>query len=525
MFISYAQNFEDLILRRLFTNVKKGFYIDVGAYDPEIDSVTKAFYDMGWSGINIEPIPSLYERFVEKRPRDINLQIVANDSDGIIKINEILNTGLSTVIEKIATRHVKDGGFKRVRIEVKAKTLTSICSDLNIENIHFLKIDVEGSEKKVLDGFDLNRFRPWVILIEATEPLSQNLNHEKWEFLLLNSAYVYAYFDGLNRFYVSKEHENLKQYFITPPNIFDEVALTEAHHFNKTLYTKYQHLSLELSKNTAELHEVHQSNHSNWIDAEEQKARASGYLVELEGLKESLISQETLHQQKILENQSLIQQTIELMQKSQLQAEISEARASGYLVQLEHTLAELHEVHQSNHRNWVLAEEQKARANGYLVELEHTLAELHEVHQSNHSNWVLARDREEQIEAFYASRSWRITAPFRWLKCYIFLFSPKNLLVSIDAWLNRCFRKIDLHFMSKPLSRKKFINLSKKLNLYSLLILIRNRYHPQNKVHELQLEEGLSRMLSINSRYLTPEAARIYKDLQKALLKYDYRGS
>ena len=39
--ISYAQNFEDVVLNRVFHDVKDGRYIDVGAYDPVIDSVTR----------------------------------------------------------------------------------------------------------------------------------------------------------------------------------------------------------------------------------------------------------------------------------------------------------------------------------------------------------------------------------------------------------------------------------------------------------------------------------------------------
>ena len=55
-FISYAQNFEDVILWRAFKNLQNGFYVDVGANDPINDSVTQAFYEKGWRGINIEPI-------------------------------------------------------------------------------------------------------------------------------------------------------------------------------------------------------------------------------------------------------------------------------------------------------------------------------------------------------------------------------------------------------------------------------------------------------------------------------------
>lgn len=55
-FISYAQNFEDVRLWRVLKQFEHGFYIDVGANDPRHHSVTKAFYDHGWQGINVEPM-------------------------------------------------------------------------------------------------------------------------------------------------------------------------------------------------------------------------------------------------------------------------------------------------------------------------------------------------------------------------------------------------------------------------------------------------------------------------------------
>ena len=58
--ISYAQNFEDVVLDRVFHQVERGRYIDVGGYDPVIDSVTKHFYDKGWSGVNIEPVARFF---------------------------------------------------------------------------------------------------------------------------------------------------------------------------------------------------------------------------------------------------------------------------------------------------------------------------------------------------------------------------------------------------------------------------------------------------------------------------------
>ena len=76
-FITYAQFLEDFILYCIFYDIDNGFYIDVGANDPNDISVTKAFYLNGWHGINIEPLPEMQQLLLKHRSRDINLNIGA----------------------------------------------------------------------------------------------------------------------------------------------------------------------------------------------------------------------------------------------------------------------------------------------------------------------------------------------------------------------------------------------------------------------------------------------------------------
>jgi FkbM family methyltransferase len=226
-FISYAQNFEDVMLWRALKHIDRGFYIDVGANDPDQHSVTKAFYESGWRGINVEPSPQWFERLEKARPRDINLQLALGAEPGAITLYEIPDTGLSTAEKKFAERHEAERGFHSRELIVKMDTLSGVCERFHLAPIHFLKIDVEGSEKAVLQGADFGKIRPWVILLEATLPLSMEESYSDWEPLLLNAGYEYAYFDGLNRYYVAVEHENLKAAFKAPPNVFDEFVRSD----------------------------------------------------------------------------------------------------------------------------------------------------------------------------------------------------------------------------------------------------------------------------------------------------------
>ncbi len=118
-------------------------------------------------------------------------------------------------------------------MNVPTTTLSDVLRQSAPNEIHFLKIDVEGAEHLVLRGADFDRFRPWIVLVEATYPTTQQQSREAWEETLLNAGYDFAYFDGLNRFYVAKEHSELSKLIALPPNVFDDfvpVDQMEAEH-------------------------------------------------------------------------------------------------------------------------------------------------------------------------------------------------------------------------------------------------------------------------------------------------------
>src|SRR5215468_2785774 len=96
--ISYAQNGEDARLARALRDRQTGRYIDIGAHDPTHLSITRHFYDAGWSGINVDASPRCYEALVAARPRDVNLHAAASNRKGMISFYEAhpLEAGLST---------------------------------------------------------------------------------------------------------------------------------------------------------------------------------------------------------------------------------------------------------------------------------------------------------------------------------------------------------------------------------------------------------------------------------------------
>lgn len=226
-FVSYAQNFEDVILWRALHHIKNGCYVDVGAQHPVIDSVSKAFYEKGWRGIHFEPVPQYAALLREDRPEDIVIEAALSNVDGTLELNVFPETGLSTLVDAYAERHQHDEGLVRERIHVPVLTLKSGLKALAGREVHWLKIDVEGHEENVLKGWDSTILRPWIMVVEATIPNSPKVEYQSWEQLLLEAGYAFVYFDGLNRFYIAKEKPELRAAFSSPPNVFDEIVLTE----------------------------------------------------------------------------------------------------------------------------------------------------------------------------------------------------------------------------------------------------------------------------------------------------------
>ncbi|MCB8883169.1 FkbM family methyltransferase [Acidisoma cellulosilytica] len=221
-FVSYAQNFEDVMLWRALSGVERGFYIDVGAAHPDIDSVTRAFYDRGWTGLNIEPTAEYSLRLTAARPRDRNLRLAVGEHPGRATFFVVDGTGLST-LDASAVASLQAAGMEVRRDEVEVATLRDLWLQYAPAEVHFLKIDVEGAERAVLAGADFHKCRPWIVIVEATAPMSTVETHKDWEPLLLQNGYGFVWFDGLNRFYVADERrDQLAPAFRTPPNVFDD---------------------------------------------------------------------------------------------------------------------------------------------------------------------------------------------------------------------------------------------------------------------------------------------------------------
>jgi FkbM family methyltransferase len=203
--LSYAQNMEDYHLDVAFGETRQGRYIDIGGGHPVAGSVSFWFYQRGWSGIVIEPQPDLAALHRRLRPRDTLVEAVIGRTSGDTEFFRIDRLhGLSTTIRGNAEA-ARQHGVSFETMTLPSISLADLCRTYGIETVDFLKIDVEGAERDVLEGADWSTCRPRIVLLEAVSPLTNAPAWSDWEPLLLNQDYQFVLFDTLNRFYVAAE--------------------------------------------------------------------------------------------------------------------------------------------------------------------------------------------------------------------------------------------------------------------------------------------------------------------------------
>lgn len=187
---SFSQYQEDLIVDVLCSCKPRGFYIDVGANDPDMLSNTRRYYLRGWSGINIEPNPELYARLLAARPNDVNLNCGIAAKVGQLRFYMMSADTLSSFDKRAALGGGRIYGAHLVNeIIVPTLRLSDVFAQYVTGEVDFLSIDTEGYDRIVLASNDWERYRPRVVLVEinqAPDEITTYLNSKDYELLYSN---------------------------------------------------------------------------------------------------------------------------------------------------------------------------------------------------------------------------------------------------------------------------------------------------------------------------------------------------
>jgi FkbM family methyltransferase len=193
--MTFSQFGEDQLVWKFFGEKTTGFFVDVGANDPEELSQSHLLESKGWNGILVEPQSACCEKLREKRHRAQVFQVACGAPEQRGKAMLQLNSTGSKLASQEEANSSKDGYE-----EVQVMTLDDILAQSPHPQIDFLSIDVEGLELQVLRGFDILKHRPRLMIIEDNLP-----NRLKVHAYIKKHGYRLVKRTGCNNWYICKK--------------------------------------------------------------------------------------------------------------------------------------------------------------------------------------------------------------------------------------------------------------------------------------------------------------------------------
>lgn len=201
-------NFYNSLLVNNFNN--SGFFVDVGCNDGLECSNTSCLIDAKWSGIMIDPEPNAYQQCANLYKNNNKIKVI---NCGISNQNEILELNCCGALSTFCNSGIN---FNRIgrkpKKQIQCYTLNYILEQNNIKKIDLISIDTEGFEDKVLDGFDIDKYQPKILIIElhaGKRPDNGMLSEFRNNILIQNCKiklenYNLVYNDHINDIYIRK---------------------------------------------------------------------------------------------------------------------------------------------------------------------------------------------------------------------------------------------------------------------------------------------------------------------------------
>ncbi len=189
--LAYSHWGIDLIITKLLNSKNKGIYIDVGCHHPFLNNHSYLLYKSGWEGINIDIDYNSIDMFNFFRKSDVNIQTAVTDHKGEVDLFFYHNRAAKNTISK------EFGSDAKEQKKINSDTLNNIIENSKFKDskVDFVSIDVEGNEMNVLNGFNLKKYKPKLILLEFILPnkkefyekdINEITNSEVYKFLIKN---------------------------------------------------------------------------------------------------------------------------------------------------------------------------------------------------------------------------------------------------------------------------------------------------------------------------------------------------
>jgi len=218
--LSFSADGEDVILKKFFSGLESGFYVDLGAHNYIDGSNTYYLYLRGWRGICVDPLPGLKNKFKKKRPEDIFLDnaIVSNSfNKQDIDFYFFKDFPDNSTVSKNRIADLTDN-FARTSsnvMQVKTISVSSLVKNyIGSKEVNLLNIDIEGDELNILSDFMKEKVFPWIICVEEIGMYADSIITKSPIYrILIENSYLLMQRTFLSSIYV---HSSSLKKFQTP---------------------------------------------------------------------------------------------------------------------------------------------------------------------------------------------------------------------------------------------------------------------------------------------------------------------
>jgi FkbM family methyltransferase len=208
----FSGNNEEIIIRHYFKDRRNGYFLDVGSYHYSIGSNTYYLEKyLGWEGIAIDANEEYALGYKENRPKTLFFSLFVSDrSDESIDfyiVQDPRHPAMSTAVPSFIQ------GLRTKKVSVPTISLNDLLSRLGVHKIDFVTIDIELWEPRALAGFDIIKYRPDLVCIEA----HHQVRDEIFDYFTLN------HYRRLDQYFLFDQ----KNWYFVPEDVFKKVFDTQ----------------------------------------------------------------------------------------------------------------------------------------------------------------------------------------------------------------------------------------------------------------------------------------------------------
>ncbi|GAB4579402.1 MAG: hypothetical protein Fur0022_21400 [Anaerolineales bacterium] len=188
-----------------------GFFVDLAATNGVFHNNTFVLEKyFGWQGICVEPNPRFFAQLQKRRKCFVSNAVVGETVEDVqFRID---NGPLGGIVAEDTDNNprVRGNQFKQAEIVTRQTIpLTELLASFNAPKImDYLSLDVEGSEERVLRGFDFHQYQFRCLTIERPTPRVNEM--------LFQNGYVFVKNHQFDTFYVHRSILNERPLRLQP---------------------------------------------------------------------------------------------------------------------------------------------------------------------------------------------------------------------------------------------------------------------------------------------------------------------